>query len=74
MRNLLLAVVAVAASHAAAAQNPPAASIDVQALGPQVGSVVPPFSLPDHTGQIRTLQSIMGPRGAVLVFIRSADW
>lgn len=50
------------------------ATIDVSKLGPQVGEKVPDFSLPDQTGTIKTLQSIMGPKGAVLVFIRSADW
>jgi peroxiredoxin len=46
----------------------------VSTLGPQVGESVPDFSLPDQTGRTRTLQSIMGPKGAMLVFIRSADW
>lgn len=48
--------------------------IDVSKLGPQVGQQVPDFSLPDQTGRSRTLQSIMGPRGVMLVFLRSADW
>jgi hypothetical protein len=49
-------------------------TIDVSALGPQVGEQIPDFSLPDQTGRIRDLQSIMGPRGAMVVFVRSADW
>jgi len=48
--------------------------IDVSKLGPQVGSRVPDFKLSDQNGTSRTLQSIMGRRGAMLVFIRSADW
>jgi len=48
--------------------------IDVSKLGPQVGDRVPDFSLKDQTGKVRTLQSIMGPKGAMLVFVRSADW
>ena len=48
--------------------------IDVSKLGPQVGERVPDFNLPDQTGRMRTLQSIMGPKGAMLVFFRSADW
>jgi hypothetical protein len=48
--------------------------IDVSQLGPQVGERVPDFSLPDQRGRSRDLQSIMGPRGAMLVFVRSADW
>jgi hypothetical protein len=48
--------------------------IDVSKLGPQVGERVPDFGLVDQTGRTRNLQSIMGSRGAMLVFIRSADW
>jgi hypothetical protein len=47
---------------------------DVQKLGPQVGSRVPEFTLVDQTGQSRTLASLMGPNGVMLVFFRSADW
>jgi cytochrome oxidase Cu insertion factor (SCO1/SenC/PrrC family) len=52
----------------------PAMPPDVQKLGPQVGTRVPDFSLPDQHGQTRTLQSLMGPKGLMLVFNRSADW
>jgi len=48
--------------------------IDVSKLGPQVGQRVPDFNLADQTGRTRNLESIMGPRGAMLVFFRSADW
>ena len=48
--------------------------VDVSALGPQVGEQVPDFSLPDQNGQMWTRESIMGPRGAMLVFVRSASW
>jgi hypothetical protein len=48
--------------------------IDVSKLGPQVGQRVPDFSLKDQNSQTRTLASIMGPKGAMLVFVRSADW
>jgi hypothetical protein len=51
-----------------------AQSIDPQTLGPTVGERVPDFSLPDQHGVTRTLQSTFGPKGAVLVFFRSADW
>jgi cytochrome oxidase Cu insertion factor (SCO1/SenC/PrrC family) len=47
---------------------------DVQKLGPQVGSRVPDFTLLDQKGQQRTLASLMGPKGLMLVFFRSADW
>ena len=48
--------------------------IDVASLGPQVGERVPAFSLPDQDGQVRTLESILGPNGALLLFHRSANW
>src|SRR4051812_46906013 len=47
---------------------------DVQQLGPSVGTRVPDFSLRDQQGQSRTLSSLMGPKGLMLVFYRSADW
>ena len=52
----------------------PRTPVDVASLGPQVGERVPGFSLPDQTGQIWTLESILGPNGALLLFHRSADW
>ena len=54
--------------------QPARQAIDVSKLGPQVGQRVLDFSLTDQTGRTRNLQSIMGPRGAMLVFLRSADW
>lgn len=51
-----------------------AAAVDVEKLGPKVGETVPDFSLPDQNGRARTLKSVMGPKGAILVFFRSADW
>jgi hypothetical protein len=54
------------------AQNSPLPEVD--RFGPQVGEMVPGFSLVDQTGQTRSLPSIMGPNGAMLVFSRSADW
>lgn len=57
-----------------AASAPARQKIDIAKLGPQVGDRVPDFALKDQTGKTQTLQSIMGPKGAMLVFIRSADW
>ena len=42
--------------------------------GPNVGQQVPAFSATDQNGRNQTLQSVMGPKGAMLVFFRSADW
>jgi len=52
----------------------PRTTIDVSTLGPQVGQAVPDFSLADQTGTVWTRRSIMGPKGALLLFYRSADW
>ena len=71
--HLAIGVIALAAVHMNAQQQA-RTKVDVSKLGPQVGDKVPDFSLPDQTGTVRTLQSIMGPKGAMLLFIRSADW
>jgi hypothetical protein len=42
--------------------------------GPEVGQQVPAFSAQDQDGRTQTLKSIIGPKGAMLVFFRSADW
>ena len=42
--------------------------------GPAVGDGVSDFTAPDQVGRTQTLKSIMGPKGAMLVFCRSADW
>ena len=71
MRYLVLsAILVLTVALGAVAQDLP----DVDQFGPQVGDVVPAFSLPDQSGQAQTLESIMGPNGAMLVFNRSADW
>ena len=68
----LTCVLAFGAVSAATAQAPPLP--DVDGVGPQVGDVVPAFSLPDQTGAARDIDSLMGPNGLMLVFSRSADW
>jgi hypothetical protein len=52
----------------------PSQKIDVSRLGPQVGEVVSDFRLQDAQGKVWTRDSIMGSKGAMLVFSRSADW
>ena len=70
MTAVLFGGLGVRGQPATAARTP----IDVSKLGPQIGRRVPDFALADQTGTTRTLQSIMGPKGAMLVFVRSADW
>ena len=68
------AVIGVSARATPQQPVPQPALPDVQKLGPQVGSRVPDFTLLDQTSQSRTLASLMGPKGLMLVFSRSADW
>jgi hypothetical protein len=42
--------------------------------GPSVGQTVPKFSTLDQANRSQTLKSVMGPKGVMLVFFRSADW
>lgn len=70
----LCVLVGLAADATAQQPTPQAVLPDVQKLGPQVGTRVPDFSLLDQKGQPRTLSSLMGPKGLMLVFYRSADW
>jgi cytochrome oxidase Cu insertion factor (SCO1/SenC/PrrC family) len=72
--GLIIALSVMTMAGSRAAQQPGGPVIDVEALGPQVGAPVPDFSLPDQHGTTRSLKSLMGPKGAILVFFRSADW
>ena len=57
--------VRAAISHGATAQD----------LGPPVGTKAPDIgTLSDQNGQPRTLASLMGAKGLVLLFFRSAAW
>ena len=51
----------------------PPASQNLQ-TGPAAGARVPDFTLPDQSGRSRTLASLMGKKGLLLYFVRSADW
>jgi peroxiredoxin len=71
---LLLTALTLLTTTTPSGQTLQGSRIDVSKLGPQVGERVPDFSLPDQTGKVQTLKSVLGPRGAVLVFVRSTDW
>ena len=64
MKQLLLAIVVVTA---ALAQQPVAS-------GPAVGARLPEFNVVGADGRTHTLKSVLGAKGALLVFFRSADW
>lgn len=42
--------------------------------GPEVGEQIPDFEALDQNGNLVSLSDVMGPSGAMVVFIRSADW
>ncbi len=42
--------------------------------GPEVGRPIPNFTLRDQNGRRHSLRSLMGRKGVVIVFHRSADW
>jgi hypothetical protein len=67
-RAALLTVLLLALPVLAAPQ------VDVATLGPQVGARAIAFRLPDQHGHPRTLATVAGPAGTMLVFFRSADW
>ena len=72
--SILIGFVFIASLGVSPAEEQETPLPDVDQFGPQVGEVVPDFSLVDQNGQTRDLRSIMGPNGAMLVFSRSANW
>ena len=42
--------------------------------GPEIGQRIPNFQGIDQNGRQQSFGSIRGPRGALIVFYRSADW
>lgn len=42
--------------------------------GPAIGEQVAVFSLRDQNGEMQNLRSLIGPKGAILNFYRSASW
>ncbi|MCY4076915.1 MAG: hypothetical protein OXH04_15960 [Acidobacteria bacterium] len=77
MRRMVYAAIVAAGLVLAMPAAPDAQErepVDVSSLGPQVGERIPDFALPDQHGKVQTLESIMGERGAMIVFHRSANW
>jgi methionine sulfoxide reductase heme-binding subunit len=66
--TLLLLAVLFLAPPLLFAQN---AAFDV---GIKIGERIPSFRLSDQNGSVRDFSSVKGPKGAVLLFFRSADW
>jgi hypothetical protein len=70
LRRASTLVLAALCAVSLAAQAP----VDFSSIGPRVGQRVPGFSGTDQLGRTHTLESLLGAKGAMLVFFRSADW
>jgi cytochrome oxidase Cu insertion factor (SCO1/SenC/PrrC family) len=70
--GVLLTIIVVFLRFSQAEQGPPAET-KIQ-TGPRIGQRIPNFQVTDQNGQQQTFESIRGPRGAMIVFYRSADW
>ena len=67
---MLIALVVLTAGDAPSQPVQP----DTSRIGPRVGERVPGFSGTDQFGRPQNLESVVGLKGAMLVFFRSADW
>jgi hypothetical protein len=65
MQRLLVVLVSLGVALNLAAQDMP---------GVPAGKPAPPFRARDQFAKEQTLSSLMGPKGLVLLFFRSADW
>ena len=74
MRRQVFGILAAVALVAAGLAGQAPVAVDTSKVGPQVGTVVPAFAGVDQFGRPHTLASTYGPKGAMLVFFRSADW
>jgi hypothetical protein len=48
--------------------------VPLEQRGPAVGTHAPEIRARDQFGREQTLQTLMGSRGVLLLFVRSADW
>jgi hypothetical protein len=72
--GLWLLALGPAVGSAARQQPNTTQTVDVDTVGPKVGETLPEFSLRDQGGRVHSLKSLIGSKGAVIVFFRSADW
>jgi cytochrome oxidase Cu insertion factor (SCO1/SenC/PrrC family) len=74
-RAILLALTVAGTSlHAQEVFDKPDPVDDNMQTGVAVGERIPTFEAPDQNGRSWTFDTIKGPKGAVLLFYRSADW
>lgn len=74
MSILLSGLLLLACAASAVFAQPAPVRVDVASLGPKVGERISDFRLTDQDGKTWTRDSVMGPKGLMLVFSRSADW
>jgi hypothetical protein len=67
----LILTVAALALAAVAARSQDASPKE---KGPAVGRSIPAFKARDQFGREQTLSTLAGPKGLLLLFVRSADW
>lgn len=70
---LVFLTVSMSALPLAAQREPDPLDQNVK-TGPGVGERIPAFRAVDHKGRRVDFNAIRGPRGAALLFHRSADW
>ena len=54
--------------------NPSANQTLAPSVGLEIGQEAPAFALPDQFGHQHTNETLKGPKGAAILFFRSADW
>ena len=69
-----LAILLWMPSVAAQAPQEDWASRPPTSTGPAVGQRIPAFRAPDQNGRMQDFNSLKGPKGLALYFMRSADW
>ncbi|MBI4464425.1 MAG: hypothetical protein HY647_06945 [Acidobacteria bacterium] len=70
----LTAIPLLAQSSQASAQSEPWMNAPPTSTGLEAGQKIPSFRARDQQGQWQDFNSIRGPKGAVIMFNRSADW
>ena len=48
--------------------------VPVEQRGLPIGAKVPDFRAPDQRGRIVSFDALVGKKGLLLLFVRSADW
>lgn len=75
---LLLSLLGIAGLPGLADEHPRLRPLNEQSAnaktGPAVGARIPEYSAIDLDGRLQTFETLKGPKGLVLMFVRSADW